>query len=85
MSGRKNEREDEFHFYKNTVSCVRFKGMPCLQGNYFEEVKSSLKMVIQEKLEEGSPSFHTYSFLAGIVFLMFERNTVWLNEGRIIF
>jgi hypothetical protein len=43
MSGRKNEREDEFHFYKNTVSCVRFKGMPCLQGNYFEEVKSFLK------------------------------------------
>ena len=66
MSGRKSERVYELRsrmycifthivfFYKNPIFHLDYKGIPCLQDNHFE-LSLSVKIVMQEKQEEGTP------------------------------
>jgi len=38
-------------FYKNTISYLRFKKIPCLEGNDFEEIKLFLKNGLTRKMK----------------------------------
>ena len=84
MRGRLNcitGRITSFHvlYFSARILLLLLKGIPCLQGNYFEEVEYFFlkKNIIQENWEEGwaslkhvlHPSTHD-SFLARIMFLI---------------